>query len=143
MNIKIWFGIVVLTTLSIFLLVPDGLPGASHLTPSVHAKTNAKPQKSDNKLFTAGPLILTDKQGKYPLGLHLEILEDPGGKLTIEDVSSPVFNSKFVPSNMPVPNYGYTASVYWVRFHLDNQTLQTNEWLLELGFVYLQYVDLY
>ena len=30
------------------------------------------------------PLRLTDDQGEYPLGLHLEILEDPSGELTID-----------------------------------------------------------
>jgi len=25
------------------------------------------------------PLVLTDAQGKYPLGLHMEVLKDPGG----------------------------------------------------------------
>jgi len=89
------------------------------------------------------PLVLTDEEGKYPLGLHLEILEDPTGKLTIEDVSSPAFDTKFTPNQAPVPNFGYTTSVYWVRFDLDNQTRQANEWLLEIGYVYTQFVDLY
>jgi signal transduction histidine kinase/PAS domain-containing protein len=89
------------------------------------------------------PLILTDEQGEYPLGLYLEILEDPGGKLTIEDVSSPSFDSQFTPSRVEVPIYGYTDSVYWVRMNLDNQTRQTDEWLLEVDFSNTQYVDLF
>jgi PAS domain-containing protein len=89
------------------------------------------------------PLTLTDGQGEYPLGLHLEILEDPSGELTITDVSSPAYDSQFIPSQDPVPNYGYTDSIYWVRINLDNETRQTNEWLLEVGFANTQYVDLY
>ncbi len=89
------------------------------------------------------PLILTDQQDEYPLGLNLEILEDPTGELTIEDVTSPEFAPRFVPSQVPVPNYGFTDSVYWVRLHLDNQTQQTNEWLLEQGFANTHYIDLY
>ena len=58
----------------------------------------------------SGPLILTDEQGEYPLGLHLEILDDPGGELTIEEVSSPEFDSQFIPSLVKVPNYGFTDS---------------------------------
>ena len=34
------------------------------------------------------PIILTDKQEEYPQGLHLEILEDPSGELTIDSVFS-------------------------------------------------------
>ncbi len=89
------------------------------------------------------PLILTDEQGEYPLGLHLEILEDPTGALTIEDITSPEYDPQFVPSQAQVPNYGYIDSAYWVRLRLDNQTRQTDYWLLEQGFANTHYVDLY
>ena len=92
---------------------------------------------------TDEPLILTDAQSNYPLGLYLEILEDPGGELTIEDVSSPAYDSQFVPSQVAVPNYGYTNSAYWIRLRLDNETSQTDDWILEDGFANTQYVDLY
>jgi signal transduction histidine kinase/PAS domain-containing protein len=98
-------------------------------------------QKGDTS--TAVPVVLTDEQGQYPLGMHLEILEDPSGELTIEDVTSPAFDSQFRPSLVAVPNYGYTDSAYWVRVDLDNETLYTNEWLLEIGFANTHYVDLY
>ncbi len=89
------------------------------------------------------PVILTDEQGEYPLGLHLEILEDPSGKLTIDQVSAPEFDSQFVPSQAVVPNYGFTDSSYWVRLRLDNEAHQIDEWLLEVGFANMQYIDLY
>lgn len=89
------------------------------------------------------PLVLTDGQERYPLGLHLELLEDPGGELTIEEVASAEFAGRFTPSQEEVPNFGFTDSVFWVRFRLDNQTRQTDEWLLEQGFANMQYVDLY
>jgi len=89
------------------------------------------------------PLILTDDQGEYPLGLHLEILEDPGGELSIAEVSSPAFDSHFTPSQVEVPNYGFTDSAYWVRFNVQNKTSLINYWLLEQGFANMQYVDLY
>jgi hypothetical protein len=59
------------------------------------------------------PLVLTDDQGEYPLGLHMDILEDPSGELTIEDVTSPAYASRFTPSQELAPNYGYTTSVAW------------------------------
>jgi signal transduction histidine kinase len=89
------------------------------------------------------PVILTDGQGEYPLGLHLQILEDPDGKLTIHEVSSPAYDSQFIQSQYNVPNFGFTDSAYWVRFRIDNESRTVNEWLLELGFSNMQYVDLY
>jgi signal transduction histidine kinase len=89
------------------------------------------------------PVVLTDEQARYPLGLYLEILEDPNGKLTIDQVSSPEFDSKFNPSQVETPNYGFTNSVVWVRLHVRNETLHTEHWLLEQGFANMHYVDLY
>lgn len=88
-------------------------------------------------------VILTDDQQEYPLGLHLEILEDPAGELTIQDVSSPELESQFTPSRSPAPSYGFTDSAYWVRFRLDNQSRQSEQWMLELAFANMQFVDLY
>jgi signal transduction histidine kinase len=89
------------------------------------------------------PVVLTDGQGKYPLGLYLETLEDAGGKLTIDDVSSPAYEKQFLPSQAAVPNYGFSNSAYWVRIHLKNLTSKTDQWLLELGFANMHYADLY
>ena len=88
-------------------------------------------------------IILTDQQDEFLLGQYLEILEDPGGELTIDEVSSPEFDSRFTPSQVKIPNYGFTDSVYWVRIHLDNETRDTNDWLLEVDFTNMQFVDLY
>ena len=75
--------------------------------------------------------------------MYLEILEDPGGELTIDEVSSPEFAARFIPSQVEVPNYGHTDSAYWVHLRLDNQARQIDEWLLEVGFANMHYVDLY
>jgi PAS domain S-box-containing protein len=73
----------------------------------------------------------------------LEILEDPSGELTIDQVASPEFDARFSPSQEEVPNYGFTDSVYWVRLSLKNETRLTDEWLLEQGFANTHYVYLY
>ena len=89
------------------------------------------------------PFVLTDEQDRFLLGRHLEILEDPGGELTIDDVTSPEFETRFVPSQVDVPIFGFTESAYWVRLPLRNESRLTDRWLLELGFANMQYVDLY
>lgn len=88
-------------------------------------------------------LVLTDQQGEYPLGRYFDILEDPGGELTIEDVSSPEYAPRFVRSQVAVPNFGFTDSAYWLRLQLRNETSLTNQWLLEANFPNLNYIDLY
>src|SRR5262245_18511010 len=61
-----------------------------------------------------GPVILTDAQDHYQLGFHLQLLEDPTRKLTIEEACSPQFVAKFTPSQVEVPNFGFTRTAYWV-----------------------------
>jgi signal transduction histidine kinase len=89
------------------------------------------------------PLVLTDQQGEYPLGRPMDILEDPGGELTIDQVTSPEFASRFTPSQADVPIYGYSDSVFWLRLRFRNETRLTYQWLLEVNFPNLNYVDLY
>jgi hypothetical protein len=89
------------------------------------------------------PVVLTDELGQYPLGFHLDILEDSSGELTIDQVASPEFDARFTPSQVEVPNFGFTNSTFWVRLHLRNQTPHTDRWLLEQGFANTHYVDLY
>lgn len=89
------------------------------------------------------PVILTDRQDEYPLGLHLEILEDPTGELTVEDVSSPEFDSRFAPSLVDNPNFGFTESAYWVRLPLQNDSQEQDRWLLDVAFANMHFVDLF
>ena len=143
MTIKIKLGILALTASILIILTLDA-----------GSKANGFPGNAPIKLFTPvsaqsedpptlEPLILTDENAEYPLGLYLEILEDPGGELTIDEVSSPEFDTRFIPSQVEVPNYGHSDSAYWVRLRLDNQARQRDEWLLEIGFANMHYVDLY
>jgi len=69
-------------------------------------------------------VILTEEVGKYPLGLYLEILEDPTTRLTVEQVVSPELDRRFVPSQVAVPIFGHTASAYWVRFRVRNEEVR-------------------
>ena len=89
------------------------------------------------------PVVLTDQQNEYPLGLHLEILEDKEKTLTFENISSSEFDSLFIPSQTATPNYGFTNSAYWVRLRVNNKASATTQWLLELSFPDMNQIELY
>ena len=89
------------------------------------------------------PLILDDPQTSYPLGLHLEYLEDPGGNLTIEDVTGPEFTTRFTPSREETLDLGFTRSIYWIRLDVQNETTNTSDWLLAFSNNRVGLVDLY
>ncbi len=89
------------------------------------------------------PVILDDKQVKYPLGLNLEYLEDPKGRLTIDDVISTEYEMRFVPGKTDVPTIGFTDSAYWVRVRFQNAGHIPTDWRLVLQQPYLDLVDLW
>jgi PAS domain S-box-containing protein len=78
------------------------------------------------------PIILTTDHGEYPVGLHLEILEDKDGLLTIENVTSPEISRQFVPSQEETPSFGFTKSAFWTRFQAKDLADEPVRWLLSV-----------
>ncbi len=78
------------------------------------------------------PVVLDPAQPSLALARHLEILEDPGGRLTIDDVASPAFASKFMATERNAINAGYSASAFWFRFEARNPSEGTLDRLLEI-----------
>jgi two-component system, sensor histidine kinase LadS len=84
-----------------------------------------------SSLIASPAVILETEKEQYPLGLHLEYLEDRTDGLSIEDVSSPGFDNQFISSQEEFLNLGTTASTYWVRFQLQFPFGDQQRWLLE------------
>ena len=91
-------------------------------------------------LFAVESIVLAVGQEEYPLGVYLEVLPDPEGKFTIEDVSSPEFNDRFTPIGDGVPKMA--APIGWARFTVSN-TSQMQDWILRDIRVAHSYIDLF
>ncbi len=95
------------------------------------------------------PLSIAPATSYFSIAKHVEALEDPGGTLTIEEVSSAAHSGDFHPavqsrSNLDSDiNYGYSASTYWLRLNIDAQAASTSRMLLEVAFPSLDHVALY
>ena len=72
---------------------------------------------------------------------RVSILEDPAGKLNINQVSSPEMSGKFKPSQQKILHFGFTNSTYWLRFSMPEDT--PDSLLLVLEQALLPTVDLY
>jgi len=68
------------------------------------------------------------------------LLEDPEGKLTLDDVRSPDYIIRFQPGS---PMIGYTRSAYWIRMALHNPTSNDVQWWLDTGDRLLQEIALF
>ena len=74
--------------------------------------------------------VLSNQQQRY--ALKFDILEDKTGDLTIEDITKKEIAIRFVSPNTSSVNYGRTQSVYWLRFQLNHQATNIDQWYLSL-----------
>ena len=89
------------------------------------------------------PVRVDGAEPSYELGLALEILEDPGGNLTLTDVTRGPASKRFLKSETKVPNFGYTSSAYWFRFELDNPSRKQLRFFLEVAYAMVDHLDLF
>ncbi len=94
-------------------------------------------------LFANGSVELSDDFGRYSLGPHLDILEDPDGDWDIEDITSPRLSSQFIRSTIDIPNFGFTSSVYWVRVRLQDSGQERRRLLLEVDYPLIDHIKLF
>jgi len=94
-------------------------------------------------LYADETLISPDDVGNSPIGRYLDILEDKQGHWNIEDVTSPELSSQFIRSNVDVPNFGFSKSVYWVRASIQNTNPEEDHLLLEVAYPLIDHINLF
>lgn len=91
----------------------------------------------------ATPLNVHDGAGRYPLAGFVDVLEDPGNRLTLEEVKQP--SAPFRPTRLGDDmSFGYRQSTYWLRLILTVPPGGSREhWSLELAYPTLDSVTFY
>ena len=90
---------------------------------------------------TATP-IWVDEAPAGPLGQHLQILADPTGALTLEDVRAGA-SSGFRASERAVPAFGIGSDPVWFRLKIDNPTAEAVPSALLAGTSWIDQLDFY
>jgi hypothetical protein len=67
-------------------------------------------------------LILEDATEVYAPGRYLDVLEDPDGEFTIEDIAAGRHAGQFARNESDTFNAQYTDSYFWLRLKLRNET---------------------
>ena len=88
-------------------------------------------------------LPLPGENGPVILGRHAEFMEDPDGRLTVDDIRSGAYDGRFAAGRSDVENFGFSPSAYWVKFILPAGTAQTQQLLLELSWPVLDRVEFF
>lgn len=90
------------------------------------------------------PAVLVDAHlTEVKLGMYMEILEDASGTLSIDDVSRGDRSRSFKPAEQDNLGFGFTRSVYWVRFTVENRSRRVIEWDLEVAHPQIERINLY
>jgi len=112
------FTLIALCMLSVFSLASDEL---------------------DNKVIE-----LDQHTKKVAIGQSAYVLEDPEGLYTPQQVMD-LKLSNFDSLNEESLNKGFTHSTYWLRFALQDNTIDnlTHTWKLEITYPLLDYIDIY
>ncbi|MET0343298.1 MAG: 7TM-DISM domain-containing protein [Polyangiales bacterium] len=77
------------------------------------------------------------------LGQTIDLLEDPSRTLDFDDVRRPEHARRFRPSYDVLPSFGFTRSVYWVRFTVHNPRGEERTWVLEHAYPHTDHLALY
>ena len=93
-------------------------------------------------LLATETIVLTDDKGEYAIGRSLEILEDKEGTMGLDEVRKPENESKWMKSELDVPNFGYSNSIYWVHFKIQNQS-NLNRFYLEDSYPMIDYLEVW
>ena len=94
----------------------------------------------------AMPLALDQAKPSYVLAPYVDTLEDRDGKLTIGDVAGArggEFQHAVPRGGSSGLNFGYTSSVWWLRFSVDNSSASGEKMLLEVAYPSLDHVEFY
>ena len=92
-------------------------------------------------LFAQSTLLLGNNLTKYPLGRHLEILEDKSGQLSYADIRAPEMEKRWYKSEHEVLNFAFSDSAYWLR--VIAKSPEQKKMLLVLSFPHGDYIDAY
>jgi diguanylate cyclase (GGDEF)-like protein len=87
------------------------------------------------------PVPLPGADGRVSLGAYVEVLEDPEGRLRLEDVRRPQHAGRFVAATSDPLNFGYTRSAWWLRFSLPGGEPAGEDVLLEIAFPSIDRVE--
>lgn len=88
-------------------------------------------------------ILLQNGITSYPLSDHLDILEDPEGTLSFEQITAESVAAKFNTDHQQNPSFGFTPSAYWTRFSLRGNRDSAERWLLEIGYPLFDQINMY
>lgn len=95
--------------------------------------------------WAQGNPLVTGTQDHYNLAPYVTSLEDPEGRLALNDILLPAQQARFRPvrGSGPSANFGLTRSAIWLRVEIWAPPGSDPDWLLELAYPPLDHLELF
>ncbi|MCB1616940.1 MAG: response regulator [Pseudomonadales bacterium] len=74
---------------------------------------------------------------------YIDVYEDKSEKQEFSVISSEEYKHRFAPSPLTDLFFGYTSSVFWLRFTIENQMDEDKNLVLDISPADIDYVDVY
>ncbi len=94
------------------------------------------------RLDGTSPAEVVGPNESVSLTPHLEVLRDPSGQLTIDQVAAPSVTG-FTPGGTRTPSFGFTADAVWMRFKVRNPSAEPRSFYVQLALPGADLVDFY
>jgi len=91
--------------------------------------------------YAQNPVIIDDTLKNINIGSMMEYLEDKSGSLDIKNVASNAHTWNKI--NKKTINLGFSSSVYFFRFTIDNKQIENRYWYFGIDYPLIDYIDLY
>jgi len=84
--------------------------------------------------FCFGETLVLEKGKKnYQIGTYLKILIDKDKKLTIEDITSGKYDSKFKKTERKDPSFSFLQAHFWAKLKIKNKS-SFKSWILSQNY---------
>jgi serine phosphatase RsbU (regulator of sigma subunit) len=94
-------------------------------------------------VILADNVIISDSQNASYFGKKISILKDIDSQYSIENIKTGMFADSFFKTDTDIPNFGFSRSSYWARFNVKNESTFLEDYLLEIDYPPLDFVELY
>src|SRR5436305_14862908 len=91
--------------------------------------------------FAQQVVVLSNNTSLVTIGKQIDVFEDPGEKLSFQQILSPQYQSQFQKSTQDVPNFGTHQSSVWCRIRVND--ISQKDWVLNVDFPNLHSVILF
>ncbi len=94
-------------------------------------------------LLASDSIVLSDLFQHARLAPYIDYFEDAGASLGIRDIIAENVTKQFRRNTMKVPNFGITASAYWLRFKAINRNQAEKTWILECKLPVMESIEVF